>query len=135
MESSSAPLPEILHRIADCAGLGAAMALARAYGGIRINIPKNIEGSQLARVVGLDAAQKIVKELGHGQCLIPCGSGRGEAARREDARRVFRNGGTAVEAALAAGVSERTAWRIKADMSGCGPETLPLFEEIKNENR
>ncbi len=129
MDRGSAQLPEVLHRIADCAGLSAAMTLAKAYGGIRINIPKKIEGSELARVVGLDAAQKIVKELGHGQCLIPCGTGRGEAARREDARRVFRNGGTTVEAALAAGVSERTAWRIRASMKESGPETLPLFTE------
>lgn len=122
-------LPEVLQRIAQCAGEGTAMTLAKAYGGIRINIPKTVAGSTLAKTVGLAAAEKIVKELGHGQCLIPMGPARGEAARREVARRVFRNDGTTVEAALAAGVSERTAWRIKADMNGSGPETLPLFSE------
>ena len=124
-------LPEVLQRIALCAGEGTAMALAKAYGGIRIHIPKNVKGSTLAEIVGLAAAEKIVKELGHGQWLIPMGPARGEAARRETARRVFRSGGTAVEAALAAGVSERTAWRIKADMQGAALETLPLFGDVE----
>ena len=129
MSEPFADLPDVLQRIARCAGEGAAMTLAKAYGGIRINIPKNVEGSTLAKTVGLAAAKKIVKELGHGQCLIPMGPARGEAARREVARRVFKNKGTAVEAALAAGISERTAWRIKADMAEAGPETLPLFSD------
>lgn len=129
MDETFDNLPDVLQRIAMCAGLGAAMALAKAYGGIRINIPKKVEDSELAKIVGLDAAEKIVKALGHGQCLVPMGAARGEAARREVARRVLRNGGTSVEAALAADISERTAWRVRAGMKESGPETLPLFSD------
>lgn len=124
-------LPDVLQRIADCAGLGVALSLAKERGGVRINMPKKVEGSDLAKIVGLDAAQKIVKELGHGQCLIPCGPVAGERGRREVARRILKNGGTAVQAALSADISERTAWRVKAHLKQETPAGLPLFKKVK----
>ena len=129
-------LPDVLQRIADCAGLGVALSLAKERGGVRITIPKKVEGSDLAKIVGLDAAQKIVKELGHGQCLIPCGPVAGERGRREVARRVLKNKGTAVEAALAAGISERTVWRLKARLKDEADNAapLPLFQKEPKKN-
>lgn len=119
-------LPEVLQRIADCAGLGVALTLAKARGGVRITIPKKVAGSALAEIVGLDAAEKIVKELGHGQCLVPCGPVAGERGRREVARRVLESKGTAAEAAIAADVSERTVWRLKARLKDEAENAAPL---------
>lgn len=121
-------LPEVLQRIADCTDVGVALSLASVRGGVRITIPKNVEGSDLATIVGLDAAKKIAKELGHGQCMIPCGPVSGERGRREVAMRVLKNDGTAVQAALAADISERTVWRLKARLKDDETDSLPLFQ-------
>lgn len=76
----------------------------------------------------MDATAKIIKEIGHGTVYIPMGPVAGEAGRREVVRRVLLDGGSAPKAARAANVSDRTAWRVKADLAGKGAETLPLFE-------
>lgn len=127
-------LPEVLQRIEDCAGHAAMLLLAHDRAGVRITIPKRIEGSTLSEIVGIAAAEKIAKEFGHGSLLIPCGPYSGEGGRREAVRRAIRDKQTASGAALAAGVSERTAWRVKAGMKDGEPETLPLFGEIPKRN-
>lgn len=134
MNSIGENLPDVLQQIVDIAGVGAALNLAKSCGGCRINIPKKVEGSYLAQTVGLDAAKKIVKELGHGQILIPMGPWRGERARREALRRSFESGATAKDAAYAADVSERTAWRLKATLGKSCPHTLPLFSKQKSQS-
>ena len=80
-------LPDALQIIADAAGLGVALTLARSHGGTRITIPKKVAGSPLADLVGIDAAEKIAKALGNGPLLVPMGPVSGERGRREVMRR------------------------------------------------
>lgn len=65
------PLPHGLKIIADAAGLEAALILAMERGGSRFQIPQKAEGSLLAKIVGIDAAQKIVKDLANERPMIP----------------------------------------------------------------
>jgi hypothetical protein len=68
---SNHPLPHGLTQIAEAAGTDAALTLTLARGGSRFRIPQRAEGSLLAEIVGLDAAQKIVKDLADERIEIP----------------------------------------------------------------
>ena len=108
-------LPEILAQIAEAAGLDAALKLAAARGGQTVYIPSHAaQHHWLTDVVGLPAAIKIcdhfrVRDSG-ARLLIPI-------ARRSSAQRTLvkalENGASAREAAAAAGVHERTAFRAR----------------------
>lgn len=58
------PLPSVLAEIADVAGLDAAMAIAEARGGDRLEIAR--DSALLSGLVGEDAAAKIARRLGAG---------------------------------------------------------------------
>lgn len=58
------PLPSVLAEIADAAGLDAAMQIAEARGGSRLEIAR--ESALLASWVGVEAAAKIADKLGAG---------------------------------------------------------------------
>ncbi|MEI2387487.1 helix-turn-helix domain-containing protein [Breoghania sp. JC706] len=116
-------LPEILAEIADAAGLDAALKLAAVRGGQTVYIPSHATPDHwLSDVVGLPAAVRIcdhfrVRDSG-ARLLIPI-------ARRSSAQRALmkalENGASAREAAAAAGVHERTAFRARRRLkSGSG---------------
>jgi hypothetical protein len=64
-------LPHTLNLIADAAGIDAAIELALRHGGSRLRIPQRAEGSQLEKIVGLDAARAIVAEMADDRIEIP----------------------------------------------------------------
>ncbi|TCS62569.1 helix-turn-helix domain-containing protein [Varunaivibrio sulfuroxidans] len=118
-------LPGILAEIAAVAGDGAALALARARGGTEIEVPKNPHPDcQLARIVGLDAARAIAREIGHGRLAIPMAALRGPAARRAAAAAMSDKGASAVTVALSCDMSTRTVRRIRRRLR----RPLPLFD-------
>lgn|GEM_PF-1881362 len=127
-------IPEGLKEIADVVGVAAALQLAHAKGGLRIYIPKTVKGSDLAKTIGDEAAQKMFEVFGHGNIDVPMGPARGAGGRREVVRRVLAEGGSAEQAAIAGDVHVRTVWRVKADMRDSGPETLPLFGDGNSES-
>ncbi|WP_319774454.1 helix-turn-helix domain-containing protein [Breoghania sp.] len=108
-------LPDILAQIAGTAGLDAALKLAAERGGQTVYIPSHATpGHWLTDIVGLQAAIKIcdhfrVRNSG-ARLLIPI-------ARKSSAQRTLvkalENGASAREAAAAAGVHERTAFRAR----------------------
>ncbi len=65
------PLPHGLQILADAAGIDAALEIALARGGSRLTIPDKAAGSLLAKIVGIDAAEKIVDELARERIEIP----------------------------------------------------------------
>lgn len=64
-------LPHGLGLIAEAASVKAALKIALARGGSRLEIPQKAEGSLLASIVGLDAARKITEELKGERFEIP----------------------------------------------------------------
>lgn len=65
------PLPHGLHRLADAAGVDAALEIALARAGSRLLIPQRAEGSVLAEIAGIDAARAIAQALAGERIEIP----------------------------------------------------------------
>lgn len=62
----------LLNRIADVAGLDAALALGRARPGERVYIPERVDADHwLVKIVGLEAAEKIATAFGSTKIEIP----------------------------------------------------------------
>lgn len=123
----SAYLPGILREIADAAGEAAALQLAREMGGQEMKFSDR-PGSALARIVGDEAAVKIVKAMGRDKRTIPMAGLRGAGGRRAAAARLMApvcDGGlgkSAAEAARLTDVHERTARRArKRPAASAGP--------------
>lgn len=74
--SDQQKLPDILARIADAAGEEAALLVAKAFGGRPLYIPlaRDLdEDHRLARLVGIERARAICRELGRGDFILPRG--------------------------------------------------------------
>ncbi|MCR9218947.1 MAG: helix-turn-helix domain-containing protein [Alphaproteobacteria bacterium] len=121
-------LPGILAEIAAATDERTAVKVALRFGGQTVKLPATPrETTPLARAVGLEAARRIVSAIGHGVHTVPMGAFGGPSARRRTAAAVIARGGSAAEAAKAAGVHERTAWRVKARLREA---PLPLFDGL-----
>ena len=118
-------LPGLLGSIADIVGPEIALEIARHRGGTRISIPARAEpGHWLTDLVGLETADQICKGLatmdaegivrGVTQEVIPLGPSALLKRARREARAALDDGKTTREAALKAGLHERTIWRMKA---------------------
>lgn len=64
-------IPHGLRLLIEAAGADAALTIALHHGGARLRIPKRAEGSQLAALVGVDAARAIVDSLADERIKIP----------------------------------------------------------------
>jgi DNA-binding CsgD family transcriptional regulator len=112
----NAQLPQVIADIAQVAGEEAAWTLAREKGGRQVYIPGRVDaGHWLAKLVGLDAAQKICifyRAGGSGtHILIPMASA---ARSREELAKAIAEGGSSNELAGRFGKHERTIRRHKA---------------------
>lgn len=120
-------LPGLLGQIADAVGDDVAMKLARQVGGTEITVAKNPKpGSRITKLVGLEAARTIAREVGHGRMLIPMANLRGQGHRRAVMARLIAEGGSNTQAAIIGDSHERTARRIRKAMRDAPP--LPLFD-------
>ena len=119
-------LTGVLDFIAQATSVAVALELACKVGGTEISIPKNPNlDSPLSKIVGLENALKITKEIGHGRLLIPMANMRGEAARRAKAAKLLDQGLSATEVARTVGIHERTVRRVRKRIK---EDTLPLFD-------
>jgi ActR/RegA family two-component response regulator len=112
-----APLPGILHEIADVAGEESAIAVAKIKGGTNayIPLPENIDASHwLVAAVGEDAARSIARCLGGAAFLIPLAGTGTRGRQREAIRQALTEGKSVTEAARIAGVHVQTVKRFKA---------------------
>lgn len=94
-------LPHALRLIAEAAGEEAALALALGRRGTRLRIPRQAEGSQLADIVGIDAARAIVESLADEVIEFPL-------ARKALAFRLREAGWTVERIANRLGIAPRT---------------------------
>lgn len=116
-------LPALLAEIAEVIGVAATLRLADARGGGRVTIPSRApEGHWLPGLLGRDAADRL---CAHFRTLSPEGAARGveldlprgptgtlASARRRMAQSMDA-GSSAEAAARSAGMSRRTAYRMK----------------------
>lgn len=121
-------LPDTLAEIADVIGVDAALRLADARGGGRVTIPSRApEGHWLVGLIGREAADQL---CAHFRTLSPEGAARGveldlprgptgtlASARRRIAQ-AMADGASAEAAARHAGMSRRTAYRMKKRRTG-----------------
>ena len=125
--SGGPPLPGVLAEIEDAAGIDAALALARAYGGQTVYVPARPKPEHwLVDTVGLEAAGKIcdlyrVRD-GGARLLIPL-------ARPSLLAAALARGASARDAAAAVGVHERTAFRMRRRMRRHDDRQADLFSE------
>ena len=104
------PLPEVLARVAEACGLGAALNLAHAFGGRELYVPRTeglTEDHPLAIALGLACARKAAVALGHGKLLIPLGPASSAHQKTRLYRRLRREGKTNPQIAAAMGVHLR----------------------------
>lgn len=77
-------LPGILAEIAEKVSAGAALRLARQYGGLRCYIPAKVTpDSKLAKELGFDDAVKVAALLGVGEVEVPLGDTGSQAQRHK----------------------------------------------------
>lgn len=111
-------LPAVLAEIAEAAGQEAAWALARAKGGTTVYIPYSAgEAHWLTELVGAEAAEAIcahfrVANTG-ARVLIPIAK---QGHQRERLYKALEDGMSAPQAASAAGMHERSAFRARSRM-------------------
>lgn len=115
MSENGSNLPGTLAEIAEAAGVDAAWAIAGAHGGTTVYIPREaVEGHWLTELVGMEAAQKICKHFRvantGARILIPIAR-QGEQRRR--LIKALQSGMSAPQAALHAGMHERSAFRAR----------------------
>jgi hypothetical protein len=103
--------PEVLRAVAEECGVGVALALAGAFGGRELYVPRpeNIgEDHPLAIALGLAAARLAAAALGAGSLMIPLGPASTFHRRLAAMRRLRREGKSNGEAARLLGVHRRT---------------------------
>jgi Mor family transcriptional regulator len=108
-------LPPTLRRIAEVAGVPAAVRLAEEYGGTRKYFPLNpAEGHELAEVLGLEAAVALAEHFGLEEVDVPRATAALRRLRDEEIQHRLACGDSTNTVARAFGVSWRHVYRIKA---------------------
>lgn len=131
-------LPGLLGEIAEVAGLAAALALAERVGGTRVTIPSRAgDDHWLVETVGREAADLICdhlrilapdgREAGARHVQIPLGPTGLLANARVRLVKELEAGTSAREAARRVGMSERTAFRMRARLRGDDDSQGELF--------
>lgn len=112
-QATMGELPEVLREIAEASTVAAALKLAEARGGTRIYVPRKIDaGHWLAELIGLDAAL-AVRRLYAGEIIaIPLGANGSRHNAQVTARQALDDGASVAQAARAAGLTERTVYRL-----------------------
>lgn len=108
--------PGIAGEIESLIGQELTTLLLRRWGGCQISIPVRAKGSKLAEVVGLDAAEAVIREIGPGKITLPCGSMRGARRRKAEAMAMLRAGASLQQVALECDLHTRTVSNYRAEI-------------------
>lgn len=104
-------LPHLLRQIAERCGLGAALALASAYGGRHLSIPRRASARHpISRAVGLSVMAELCRLYGGEQILIPLGPTGQQGRRAREIARLIDQGLSAAKIARTVGCHERTVF-------------------------
>ena len=106
--------PGIAGRIEEAIGIELTTLLLRRWGGCEVSIPKNPQGTKLAEVIGTEAAATLIREIGHGKIVLPCGACRGAKRRRAESMDLLRRGMSVQQVALACDLHTRTVHGYRA---------------------
>ena len=106
--------PGVAGRIEEAIGIELTTLLLRRWGGCEVSIPKNPQGTKLAEVIGTEAAATLIREIGHGKIVLPCGAFRGAKRRRAEAIDLLRQGLSVQKVALACDLHTRTVHGYRA---------------------
>lgn len=109
-------LPGVAAQICDLIGWDLTVRLLRRRGGCEINIPVRPAGSLLSEIIGVEATEKLSKEIGVGRIMLPCGSLRGAKARRSEAKAMLLAGHSIAQVALACDLHTRTVSKYRAEL-------------------
>lgn len=107
---SWATWPELLQRVAECCGAGAALKLAATYGGRELYVPRPEaidETHHLALHLGLATARRVAAELSTGRIMIPLGPVSTVERRKALMRMMRHEGKSNGQVAKALGVTRR----------------------------
>lgn len=122
-------LSGVAGEIEEIIGLDLALKLLKAKGGQTIQIPVRAQGTELARIIGCEACERLAKDYGAGRLPLPMaaqkGSERDRRERREKAERMLRDGASIAEVARACELHERTVQNYRARLDDRQGE-LPL---------
>lgn len=128
-EPRFAELPIVMAEIAEVAGLSAAWEIVRAMGGREVYIPAKVPADHwLVELVGIAAAEKICSHYamngsGH-RLLIPMAK---QAVQSQRMVKALESGMSAPDAASAAGMHVRTAYRYRGRMKKTDKDQGNLF--------
>lgn len=106
--------PGIAGEIEALIGADLTARLLKRWGGCQIGIPVKAEGSTLAEEIGVEAAEVVIRAVGHGKITLPCGSMRGLGRRRAEAIAMLRRGASLQDVALACDLHTRTVSNYRA---------------------
>ena len=128
-------LPGIAGQIEEASGRELTERLLKRRGGTEISIPKFARGSMLSEIVGLQATEKMIREIGPGRLKLPCSTMRGAKARKAEAIRMLREGASVNQVALACDLHSRTVQSYRAGMDGGDDRQMDLPFGDENEPR
>lgn len=132
-------LPGILGEIADAVGPQAALEIARAYGGVRKDIPARARKDHwLTECVGFEMADRICRHLAIQDAdgrrkgvvyheVIPLGPASTMKRARRQLVDALHAGKSVRAASREAGLHERTGWRINSKLKGRDDDQGSLF--------
>lgn len=118
-------LPDVLDQIAETLGEAFALEVAARLGGTEIWL-KADPGAEdrVVQALGMDKARRLAAALGTGKLLVPMAAGADRARRHARIASLRAAGRPIHEVARAAGVHERTVYRVQ-ERAG---RKLPLFD-------
>jgi DNA-binding CsgD family transcriptional regulator len=124
-------LPGVAGEIEQTIGLELTVKLLKARGGTVVKIPATARGTLLAGIIGEQATEKLIDEIGPGNIDLPCGHMRGrDASRLQKKRRaiaMLEDGKSLREVALACDIAVRTASQYRAELRDQGPPDQSQF--------
>lgn len=127
--SDRAYMTPLLNRIADVAGLAAALKLGSEKAGEQIHIPKSMSPeNDLAKLIGFEAAQKMSLAFGGGNLLIPAALSGNRRRIRSTIDDMIDNGHSDNEIVRATGVCRRTVTYRRAELKKDDGSPGPLFD-------
>lgn len=113
--------------VAEVAGDAVAQRVALRAGGTELKLSARAD-SRLSKLVGPEAARKIVEILGAEKVTIPMANLRGQRGRQVAAAQMLAKGAHITETALTVDVHERTVRRVREKMEKDAVSGMPLFD-------
>lgn len=124
-------LTGVAAEIEDMIGTELTLKLLAERGGTRISVPMKAAGSALADIIGEEATEILIEEMGVNPVILPNANFRGMRARRARGQEMLRRGASLQEVALEIGCHVRTVTNWKRDMRARGETIAPKGTQLR----